>query len=116
MFYLERHLASPPKWEARTSSFGGESAKRVNEGLVLPITYGPWTCVTKDSGRVVPAPCAWPCTARFRESWYGPADEPLFRYERRVRTTSSGPSVTYATRDLGAALIIDEVLATLARR
>jgi hypothetical protein len=38
----------------------------------------------------------------------GPGAEPLFRYERRVRSTAAGISVTHATRDPIGALIIDE--------
>lgn len=38
----------------------------------------------------------------------GPAAEPMFRYERRVRTTPAGMSVTHATHDSHGSLIIDE--------
>jgi hypothetical protein len=38
----------------------------------------------------------------------GAAAEPVFRYERRVRTTPWGLSVTHTTRDSHDALIIDE--------
>lgn len=38
----------------------------------------------------------------------GPGADTLYRYERRVRTTPSGISVTHATRDPAGALIIDE--------
>jgi hypothetical protein len=38
----------------------------------------------------------------------GPGADTLYRYERRVRTTASGISVTHATRDPAGALIIDE--------
>jgi hypothetical protein len=38
----------------------------------------------------------------------GPGADTLYRYERRVRTTPSGISVTHATRDPSGALIIDE--------
>ena len=39
---------------------------------------------------------------------HGPGADTLFRYQRRVRTTTTGISVTHATRDPAGALIIDE--------
>ncbi len=38
----------------------------------------------------------------------GPGTDTLFRYERRVRSTASGISVTHATHELAGTLIIDE--------